>query len=123
MALGAMGRRRVPTGQSRSAPYHRVEGPTPEWLKAFAIRAFGERDKTVLLAGIDAVLVALAVVPGTASLRRAWVGIAALAILGLIGVVATLTRPTARAVDALPAIAAAAAGAVTLEILLPRRGA
>ena len=29
---------------------------TPEWLKAFAIRTFGEQDKTVLLAGIGAVL-------------------------------------------------------------------
>jgi DMSO/TMAO reductase YedYZ molybdopterin-dependent catalytic subunit len=95
---------------------------TPEWLKAFAIRAFGERDKTVFLAGIGAVLIVLAVVLGTASLRRPWVGIAGLAVLGLIGVVTALTRPTARAVDALPAIAAVAAGAVMLEILLPSEG-
>ena len=26
---------------------------TPEWLKSFAIRTFGESDKLVLLAGID----------------------------------------------------------------------
>ena len=92
---------------------------TPEWLKAFAISAFGEHDKTVLLAGIGVVLMVLAVLLGIASLGRTWVGIAGLAGLGIIGAVAALTRPTARAVDALPAVAAAATGAVTLLIIRP----
>jgi hypothetical protein len=37
---------------------------TPEWLKEFAIRTFGERDKLVLLAGIAAVLAGFAAAVG-----------------------------------------------------------
>lgn len=87
---------------------------TPEWLKAFAIRTFGEHDKSVLLAGIGAVLVTAAVALGIASVRRPWVGIGGLAVFGVLGVLAALSRPIARPVDAMPVVAAAAAGAATL---------
>jgi DMSO/TMAO reductase YedYZ molybdopterin-dependent catalytic subunit len=90
---------------------------TPEWLKSFAIRTFGERDKTVLLGGIGAVLLLVAVALGVWSFRRLWVGIAGLVALGLVGVLAALSRPTARTVDAVPAIAAALAGMVALPVL------
>src|SRR5918994_5088940 len=43
---------------------------SPEWLKAFAIRTFGEQDKVVLLLGIGAVLLAVAIALGVAGWRR-----------------------------------------------------
>jgi DMSO/TMAO reductase YedYZ molybdopterin-dependent catalytic subunit len=87
---------------------------TPEWLKAWAIRAFGENDKIVLLGGTGAVLMLAAVALGIGSVRRAWIGLAGLAAFGTLGVVAALSRPVARPADALPAVAAAGAGAIAL---------
>ena len=51
---------------------------TPEWLKQWAIRTFGAQDKTVLLLGIGAVLLGLAIVLGVVSVRRPMVGLAGL---------------------------------------------
>jgi DMSO/TMAO reductase YedYZ molybdopterin-dependent catalytic subunit len=93
---------------------------TPEWLKAWAIRAFGKNDKTVLLGGMGAVLMLAAVALGIGSIRRVWIGLVGLAAFGTLGVVAALTRPVAEPADALPALAAAAAGAIAL---LAMRGA
>jgi DMSO/TMAO reductase YedYZ molybdopterin-dependent catalytic subunit len=93
---------------------------TPEWLKSFAIRTFGEQDKLVLLAGIAAVVALLAIALGIASLRRPRTGLVGLAVLGAVGALAALTRPNATAADALPALAGAAVGAVTL-LRLQRR--
>ena len=87
---------------------------TPEWLKAFAIRTFGEQDKTVLLVGIGVVLAIAAIVLGIASVRRPNVGLVGLAAFGSVGVIAALTRPTATLADALPAVGGAGAGALTL---------
>ncbi len=94
---------------------------TPEWLKSFAIRTFGERDKDVLLAGIGLVLVAAAIALGIASVRRPWTAFAGLFAFGAIGAAAALTRPTARPADALPAVAGAAVGAIAL-LALARAG-
>ncbi|HJS26706.1 MAG TPA: molybdopterin-dependent oxidoreductase [Actinomycetota bacterium] len=93
---------------------------TPEWLKSFAIRTFGERDKTVLLAGIGAALLVAAVGLGVASVRRPWIGLAGLAAFGLLGILAALARPVARPAHVLPPVAAVAAGAAAL---LAMRGA
>jgi DMSO/TMAO reductase YedYZ molybdopterin-dependent catalytic subunit len=93
---------------------------TPEWLKSFAIRTFGERDKIVLLAGMGAVLAVLAVGLGIASVRRPWVGGVGLVVFGAIGVAAALTRPTAQAVDVLPAIAGVLAAGYALVVLRNR---
>src|SRR5688572_31721636 len=68
---------------------------TPEWLKAFAIRTFGEQDKLVLLAGVAVVITVLAIVLGVASLGRPRTGLVGLTVLGAVGTVAALTRPTA----------------------------
>src|SRR5688500_6673208 len=43
---------------------------TPEWLKSFAIRTFGEQDKLVLLIGIGIVLGIAVAIVGAASWRR-----------------------------------------------------
>ncbi|CAN5809816.1 sulfite oxidase [soil metagenome] len=87
---------------------------TPEWLKSFAIRTFGEQDKLVLLVGIGVVVVVLAVVLGIVSVRRPRAGLVGLAVLGAVGALAALTRPTASVLDALPAVVGALAGAATL---------
>jgi DMSO/TMAO reductase YedYZ molybdopterin-dependent catalytic subunit len=98
---------------------------TPEWLKGFAIRTFGERDKDVLLAGIGLALAAAAIGLGIASVRRPSVAFAALGALGAIGVAGALSRPAARAADVLPSLAGVAAGALAVFALgslrLPRR--
>ncbi|WP_245733621.1 molybdopterin-dependent oxidoreductase [Lentzea jiangxiensis] len=67
---------------------------TPHPVKDFAIRAFGENDKVVLLAGMAVVLVALGVVAGLLSRRSPWPGTALAGALGLLGVAAVLARPT-----------------------------
>jgi DMSO/TMAO reductase YedYZ molybdopterin-dependent catalytic subunit len=90
---------------------------TPEWLKSFAIRSFGERDKTVLLAGIASMLLLFAVLLGIASIRRRWVGFVGLAAFGIVGVAAALSRPNADPSDALPAIAGVVAAGVALAML------
>ena len=87
---------------------------TPEWLKSFAIRTFGEQDKLVLLGGIGVFLFIVAVVLGIVSVRRRVVGLVGLGVFGALGVAAALTRPTASIIDALPSIVGAGAGALTL---------
>ncbi len=90
---------------------------TPEWLKSFAIRTFGEQDKLVLLIGVGVIVTVLAVVLGIASVRRPRTGLVGLTVLGAVGAAAALTRPTATVVDALPAVMGAIAGAATLLVL------
>ncbi|MEX0834032.1 MAG: molybdopterin-dependent oxidoreductase [Actinomycetota bacterium] len=90
---------------------------TPEWLKSFAIRAFGANDKMVLLAGIYLVLGLLAAGIGVLTMRRRWVGFVALAAFGLAGAFAAASRPAAGQADVLPAIAGAVAGAIALSLL------
>ena len=90
---------------------------TPEWLKSFAIRTFGEQDKLVLLVGVGVVVTLLAVVLGIASVRRPRAGLVGLTVLGAVGAAAALTRPTSTILDALPAVLGAAAGAATLRVL------
>jgi DMSO/TMAO reductase YedYZ molybdopterin-dependent catalytic subunit len=90
---------------------------TPEWLKSFAIRTFGQNDKAVLLGGIAAVLLVIAVALGIASIRRPRVAVGGLVAFGAVGVAAALSRPTATGVDALPAIAAALAAGLALGML------
>jgi DMSO/TMAO reductase YedYZ molybdopterin-dependent catalytic subunit len=90
---------------------------TPEWLKSFAIRAFGSSDKAVLLFGIAGVLLAIAIALGLASRRRLGSGILALAAFGAVGALAAVTRPGASVDGALPSVAGAVAGVGTLLVL------
>jgi hypothetical protein len=90
---------------------------TPEWLKEFAIRTFGERDKLVLLAGIAAVLAGFAAAVGLLATRRPRLGLAGVAVFGAVGAAAALSRPGAAPVDALPSMAGALAGVVALTTL------
>ncbi|HWL90858.1 MAG TPA: molybdopterin-dependent oxidoreductase, partial [Actinomycetota bacterium] len=83
---------------------------SPEWLKSFAIRTFGEQDKVALLIGIGVVLAVVVAVLGAASGRRPRLGIAGSLVLGAIGAAAAVTRPANGLADAIPSIAGAAAG-------------
>jgi hypothetical protein len=65
---------------------------TPEWLKDFAIRTFGERDELVLLAGIAAVLAGFAVAVGLLATRRPRPGLAGVAVFGAVGAAAAHPR-------------------------------
>ncbi|HET6792046.1 MAG TPA: molybdopterin-binding oxidoreductase, partial [Actinomycetota bacterium] len=58
---------------------------TPEWLKSFAIRTFGEQDKLVLLIGIGVVLGIAVAIVGAASVRRPSLAVGASVVLGAIG--------------------------------------
>lgn len=93
---------------------------TPAWLKDFAIRTFGARDKFVLLTGICLVLAIVAIVLGIVSIRHPRAGIIGLLSLGAIGVIASLTRPGAGLEAAIPSLAGTAAGLLAFRSL--RRG-
>ena len=90
---------------------------SPEWLKSFAIRTFGERDKIALLIGIGVVLGVVVAVLGAGSGRRPRLGVVGPVILGAIGAAAAVTRPTNDLADAIPSIAGAVAGALTFRWL------
>jgi DMSO/TMAO reductase YedYZ molybdopterin-dependent catalytic subunit len=77
---------------------------SPEWLKAFAIRTFGEHDKLVLLLGIGIVLAILAAALGIASVRRPRLGIVGFVALSAIGAAAAVSRPANGPADAIPSV-------------------
>jgi DMSO/TMAO reductase YedYZ molybdopterin-dependent catalytic subunit len=83
---------------------------TPAWLREFAIRTFGTKDKLVLLVGIGGILAAVAIVIGVVSTRRPRAGVIGVVVFGAIGVAASLTRPSSGPLDAIPSIVGAAAG-------------
>ena len=85
---------------------------SPEWLKSFAIRTFGEQDKLALLIGIGAVLTIAVSLLGAASVRRPRLGIVGCVVLGAIGAAAAVTRPANDLADAIPSIAGALVGVV-----------
>ncbi|MFD0148085.1 molybdopterin-dependent oxidoreductase [Streptomyces sp. NPDC055721] len=102
---------------------------TPAVVKEWAIRAFGESDKTVLQLGILLLLGLLAAGIGLLALRHRAAGSAAVGAFGLLGALAAVTRPDSdSALDAVPSLVGAAAGAVLLyvltgRLLAPRPGA
>ncbi|HZB01159.1 MAG TPA: molybdopterin-dependent oxidoreductase, partial [Actinomycetota bacterium] len=87
---------------------------SPEWLKAFAIRTFGEADKVVLLLGIGAVLLAVAIALGVAGWRRPRLAI---------GAAAAVTRPATGFGAALPSLVGTAAGLLAFVRLREAAGA
>lgn len=93
---------------------------TPAPLKEWAIRTFGESDKTVLLAGILLILAAVAAALGRAAVRDLRYGLAGLAVFGLIGVAAVLTRPGSGLMDVVPTLAGVGVGMLALRWLVRR---
>ncbi|MFD3331948.1 molybdopterin-dependent oxidoreductase [Streptomyces sp. NPDC058700] len=91
---------------------------TPAALKDWAIRTFGESDKTVLQLGILVLLALLALGIGLLALRHRRLGALAVAAFGLLGALAAVTRPDSdSALDAVPSLIGAAVGAVLLYAL------
>lgn len=93
---------------------------TPEWLKSFAIRTFGEDDKLVLMVGMAVVIGVAALALGAASAGRPALGVAGLIAFGALGAVAAATRPANGPIDALPTIVGVAAGLVAYRFLRRR---
>lgn len=93
---------------------------TPAGLKDWAIRAFGENDKNILLLGIFVVVAALAAGLGILALREIRYGLAGLAAFGVIGIIAVLTRPGAGVVDVVPTLVGVGAAMFALHRLTNR---
>lgn len=75
---------------------------TPEWLKEFAIRTFGENDKNALRVGMGITLLVVAIVIGIVGRRSPRIAAGATAVLVLITAGAVLSRAGASIVDVLP---------------------
>jgi DMSO/TMAO reductase YedYZ molybdopterin-dependent catalytic subunit len=95
---------------------------TPPWLKDFAIRTFGTRDKLALLVGMGIILTVFAIVMGVLALYRRWIGFAGLVGFGAIGLAAAVSRPTSGTLSPLPSILGVAAGSWALRLLLRESG-
>jgi DMSO/TMAO reductase YedYZ molybdopterin-dependent catalytic subunit len=93
----------------------------PHQLKDFAVRTFGEDDKTVLLVGIFATLALLSAAAGVVATRRLRVGLGAIALLAVVTAVAAVSAPTGRLLDAVPALLGGLAAAGVLRLLLGTR--
>ncbi|WP_439654083.1 molybdopterin-dependent oxidoreductase [Streptacidiphilus melanogenes] len=87
---------------------------TPTPLKDWAVRHFGTQDKTVLLAGIYATMVVLAVLAGLLALRSLRAGVAVFALFAGLGLWAASSRDAAL----LPSVVAGLAGAALLTVLI-----
>jgi DMSO/TMAO reductase YedYZ molybdopterin-dependent catalytic subunit len=91
---------------------------TPEPVKNFAIRTFGEDDKIALVVGTLIIIALYALVIGLLALRSRRLGAIGIALFGLVGAVAAITRPAGGPLDMLPSIVGAAAGIVALLALV-----
>jgi len=91
---------------------------TPEPVKAFAIRTFGENDKIALVAGTLAIIAGYAMLVGLVGLWNRGPAVIGIAVFGVLGALAALTRPAAGQFDALPSVLGAVAGIVALLALL-----
>lgn len=100
--------------QPNASPYLAVGNTaidlTPEPVKQFAIRQFGESDKLVLLGGMGVVILLLAVIAGLVSKRAATPGLVVIGAFGAVGVIAALLRNDLTALDVLPAAASLVCG-------------
>ena len=91
---------------------------TPEPVKNFAIRTFGENDKVALVIGTLVVVAIYAMLIGILSLRNRRLGTAGILLFGAIGAYAAATRPAGGMLDAVPSLVGAGAGIVALNALL-----
>lgn len=91
---------------------------TPEPIKNFAIRAFGENDKVALVVGTLGIVAIYALLIGLLSVRSRRLGTAGILLFGAIGAAAAATRPAGGMLDAVPSLVGAAAGIAALNALL-----
>ncbi len=83
---------------------------TPEWLKEFAIRTFGENDKTALTAGMGLTLFLVAIVIGVVGRVSPRIAVGGTAALILITAGAVYSRTGASIVDVIPILLGGAIG-------------
>jgi DMSO/TMAO reductase YedYZ molybdopterin-dependent catalytic subunit len=99
---------------SHSSPFLAVGNTaidlTPEAVKAWAIRQFGESDKQVLLLGMAGVILLFAVISGVVSRRGSAPGLTLIGVFGVLGVVAAARRPDLPASGVLAPVIAALTG-------------
>ncbi len=91
---------------------------TPEPVKNFAIRTFGENDKVALVIGTLVVVAIYSMLIGILALRNRRLGTAGILLFGAIGAYAAATRPAGGMLDAVPSLVGAGAGIVALNALL-----
>jgi DMSO/TMAO reductase YedYZ molybdopterin-dependent catalytic subunit len=94
---------------------------TPTEVKEYAVRTFGTYDKLVLLGGMAAVLLVLAVLVGLLSRRSRWPGVVMAIALGGLGIAAVLVRPDLTAIDVLAPVASLLVGVAVFLWLHGRR--
>jgi len=93
---------------------------TPEWLKEFAIRTFGQHDKDALRVGMYLTLFLVALIIGLLGRRSPRVAAAITVVLVLVTVAAIYTTTGVSALDALPIIVGGAAGMYLLVNIFRR---
>ena len=91
---------------------------TPEWLKEFAIREFGQNDKTALRVGMIITLVVAAAVVGVIGRRSPRVAAGLAGALIVVTAVAILTRSGSTLVDIVPLLFGAVVGIWFLVTIL-----
>ncbi len=90
----------------------------PAAVKNFAVRTFGEDDKTALAVGTLVIIAGYALFVGVLGLHHRRFGVLGVVLFGAIGVLAALTRPAGDPQDALPSLLGAATGIAALLALL-----
>lgn len=92
----------------------------PQPLKEFAIAAFGEYDKPVLLAGLGIAVIVASAIAGILQLWRPPLGIVALGIAGALSIAAIVTRAGATPLAWLPPLLGTVAGSIVLAYTVAR---
>jgi DMSO/TMAO reductase YedYZ molybdopterin-dependent catalytic subunit len=90
---------------------------TPTPMKEWAIRQFGDQDKTILIGSVMGGVLVLAAVGGLLTLRRFRLGAGLLLVLVAVAGFTAMNRPTAELVDVIPSLATAVAGVGALWFL------
>ena len=93
---------------------------TPEWLKEFAIRTFGQHDKDALRIGMGLTLVLVAALVGLLARRSPRLGVSLTGLLLVVTLVAIWTRTPSGVLDGLPIVVGGIAGLVLLVLLFRR---
>ena len=93
---------------------------TPEPLKEFAIRTFGQHDKDALRAGMGLTLIVVAAVVGLIARRSPRVAVVLTALLVGVTLAAVYTRTGSGVLDGLPMLAGGVVGAIFLVLVFRR---
>ncbi|WP_245973933.1 molybdopterin-dependent oxidoreductase [Thermomonospora umbrina] len=122
VGLGAAELAAALAGQAATAPILALGSAgidvTPQGLKAWAIRTFGDNDKAVLLASLGAGATVVAALAGLLARRHRTAGVCAVAGLGVVAAAAAVGRPQTDGWAAVPSLVGALAGAAALILLL-----